>query len=267
MKTNKILTLSLAMLTLLNLHAAEASSTFTDSGATNFIITNLIPTAEASSTYTGSANLNITVTSITNQSNPGVSYGNDIVYSGERFLDPLSGSSIIGAGFVIPTLPDNSLPSDPTVFPANFSFNQSMLINGEISNGDISSYYPDSYLLSLENLSLDTYIINYTVDYSLSVVTSGEFSQATFSIGGDNIGLPDDGSGGYIEVGSFSDGFSSSDTFGLSLTLAGLNTAEFYSEFVFDGVANATLATVPLPGAVWLFLAGLLALPRFKRHQ
>jgi len=226
-----------------------------------------IQTAQATSTYTGSADLTIAITGISNQSNPGSGYGNDILYSGLLELDPFSGSIVDGTGNVSPSFSGSPLPFDPIVLPTDFSFNQSMLINGSVTDGNIDSYYVGIPKILLENESLDTYVIDYTVNHNLSVVTSGEYSEGTVSITGDNLGLPDDGLGGYIEVGSFSDSFSEGNTLALSLTLEGMSSANFNAEFEFSGYAEATASPVPLPGAVWLFLAGILALPRFKRHQ
>ena len=226
-----------------------------------------IQTAQATSTYTGSADLTIAITGISNQSNPGSGYGNDILYSGLLELDPFSGSIVDGTGNVSPSFSGSPLPFDPIVLPTDFSFNQSMLINGSVTDGNIDSYYLGLTDILLENESSDTYVIDYTVSYNLSVVTGGEYSEGTMTIIGDNLGLPDDGLGGYVEVGSFSDTYSESNTLALSLTLDGLSSIDFYSEFEFSGYAEASsVAPVPLPGAIWLFLAGLVALPKYKNR-
>jgi len=227
-----------------------------------------IQVAQATSTYTGFANVAITITGIHNQTNPSLGYGNDIQYFGYNELDAFSDSIVTPAtgGSVTSSFPTDTLPDEasPLQLPIDYSFSQSMQIDGTVSNGDIESYYFFSSLLAFESLSSDDYIIDYIVNYSLSATTSNGAS-ATTTISGDNIGLPDDGWGGYIEVGTDSDSFSDSATKTLSLFLASEDIAEFYSETVFDGNASATASPVPLPGAVWLFLAGLLALPRFKK--
>ncbi len=229
------------------------------------LATSLLQSAQASSAYTGSADLTISITGINNQSNPSSGYGNDILYSGLTELDSFSDSTISGIGSVNPSFSSEPLPSDsnPFPFPTTFNFTHAMLIKGNVSDGNIDSYYLNTTNITLENTSSDTYIINYTVNYNLSVTTSGEYAEGTSSITGDNLGLPDDGIGGYIEVGSFSDSFSESDIHHLSLVLEGGHIAELYSEFEFSGYAESS--PVPLPSAVWLFLAGLLALPRSQK--
>ena len=235
-------------------------------GLSAIVMTGLsIKVAHATSAYTGAADLTITITGISNQSNPGTGYGNDILYSGLFELDSFSDSIIDGTGNVTPTFSNDPLPSSSIILPSAFSYNQSMLIDGTISDGNIDSYYLSLTDISLNNTSSDTYVIDYTVNYNLSVVTSGDYSEGTASIAGDNLGLPDDGLGGYIEVGSFSDSFSESNTLALSLTLEGVSNTDFHAEFEFSGYAKAVASPVPLPGAVWLFLTGILALPRLKK--
>jgi len=237
------------------------------------LVTSLnIQTAQASSAFTGVAGVNISVTNISNQSNPDNSYGNDILFSGSSELDPASGSFINGLSNISPVFLGTPLPleSNAQVLPSDYSFAQSMQILGTATNGDIASYYFGETLLSLENTSLDDYLIEYSLSYNLHVGLTGEYAEGTASITGDNIGLPDDGFGGYIEVGNESDTFSENNTLQLSLLVEAGSIAEFYSAFEFSGYAQATAPTtpapVPLPGAVWLFLAGVFSLSRFKRH-
>jgi hypothetical protein len=222
-----------------------------------------IQIAEAVSVYTGSANVTINITGISNQSNPGSDYANDLYYSGFQKLDPSSGSIINGTGNVTPTFSGDSLPITQTVLPATLSLSQSMSINGTVSDGNIDSYYFGTTDITLTNMSTDTYTINYIVDYVLSVETTGEFSEATTSIEGTNLGIPGD----YTEVYSHSD-FSTlvndSGTSLLSLTLASGESTTFSSALAFSGYA---VATVPVPAAFWLFLSGLMALPRLKKQR
>lgn len=225
-------------------------------------------TALASSSYTGTSNLSITINSITNTSTPGVAYGNDILFSGSQNIDPYSGSEIIGAGSVVPTFSPTTLPSTPTSLPEDFSFNQSSSFIGNVSNGEIFSYYAGTSLLSLKNASTATYIINYTANYNLSVTTTGESSEATLSLEGENFGFPgDEYEGGYIDVGTHSESgvFDYNDIVTLNLTLKSQQIADFSADLVFDSLASATPSAIPLPGAAWLFIAGLLALPKFKK--
>ncbi len=225
-----------------------------------------IQTAQATSLYTGIAELSINITGIHNQSNSGMGYGNDIQYFGTLGLDEYSSSTTpVSGGSVTPTLPNNSLPSKGSalVLPINYDFSQSMKIDGTVSNGNIESYYFFESILSFKNLSSNDYVIDYTVNYNLSVETTGSGTTATASITEENFGLPDDG---YIEVGTSSSSLSESGTPNLSLFLAAGETVELYAALEFSGEASAT-SPVPLPGAVWLFLAGLLALPKFKQNK
>lgn len=224
-----------------------------------------IQIAEAVSVYTGSANISIDITSINNQSNPGSGYGNDLYYSGFQELDEFSGSIINGVGNVTPDFPGDPLPTTQTVLPATLSLSQNMSINGEVSDGDIDSYYFRINDITFKNMSTETYTINYIVDYLLSVETTGEYSEATTSIEGTNLGI----SGEYTEVYSHSDFSAIANDNGsslLSLTLTSGESATISSAFAFTGYAVA-VAAVPVPAAFWLFLSGLVALPRLKKHN
>ena len=249
MKTNhKLIGLCLSLLTLSGFSMQESEA--------------------SAATYTGAVDLSITITSIINESNPGAGYGNDLFYSGLIAQDPLSESIIDGEGEVTPTFSGDPLLENPTVLPVNFSFNQGMKIAGNAIDGSIDSYYFGFADLILENTSEDTYKINYSVDYSLSVITTTssnlDFSEATVSISGENLGLPND----YAEVYSnaliaVSDELSDKNE--LVLTLVSGEDAAFFSALEFSGYAEAS--PVPVPGALGLLLTALLVLPRFYKTK
>ncbi len=218
---------------------------------------------KASSIFTGNANLSYTITSIINQTSPGTSF-NNILYSGSSVMDAFSGSIITGNGNVTPTYSSDPIPTTQSALSANFSFTESMLIDGTVSNGDIDSFYLNTSDIFLHNISTDTYVINYTVDYNLSVLTSGEFADATLSLSDINLGIP----GNYVEAYSnslISNSATVTDSLLLSITLGAGTTTIFSSELAFSGTAVASASPVPIPGAVWLFSAGLMALFRFKK--
>ncbi len=233
------------------------------------ILTGLLSqTASASSLYSGSADLNININRIINQSNPRAGYGNDIMYSGKTQLDSDSESIISGTGTVTPTASSSSLPSMPSILPENFSFNQSLQVEGNVSDGMIDSYYYYSWAdlqeLMFENTSSDTYQIDYTVSYNLSTMTGGDFSNATMSISGQNLGITDD----YVEVNSdtvIANTDNASDSFTLSIILAAGDSLFFDPAIEFAGAAEASAAPVPVPAAIWMFMAGIMTLTGYKR--
>lgn len=220
-----------------------------------------IQAAQATSVYTGTVDLSLLITDITNQSDTSLSYGNDIKVFTSLEIDENSNSIVpeLG-GSVTPTLPTpQSATTEGQTLLNNFDFSQSMQVDGSVSNGDISSYYYTETLLTFENTSLFDYTISYTVDYNLSVTASGD-AGATASIAVENLGIPDD----YLEVGTSSDSLVLAETPTVSIFLAAGHIVELFAAVEFSASASAT-SPVPVPGAVWLFLAGLLALPKFKQ--
>lgn len=221
--------------------------------------------AEASTAFSGTGEVSITITSITNLSNPGTGYGNDIYYSGLTEFDPLNGPYKSGNGSFNPTPTGDLLPTNPTLVTESFSFQQGLQINGTIINGEMSPYFVGWSEILLDNFSADDYQINYTVNYNLSVLTNEEFSESTFWLTGDGLGL----NGDYVDVYSnsqISSSASANDSSALSLVVFGNDSASFYAELGFEG--NAIASPVPVPAAIWFMLSGLLALPRFKiKHK
>lgn len=215
---------------------------------------------QAAGSFDSTTSLTISIDNILNLSNPGDLSGLDI--SGSFFLDGVSsGETLTGDGSVTPNYNGGSLP-----VPAGIgdSFTQTFGLTGTATIGSVDAFYQGFGDLLMQNLSADSYQIDFSLTYDLDTSGSGgDLSEATASLdyyddnGAVNAGFVEASASNFGPTSDNVNNLLSPDSF--SLTLNAFENNTFYADVAISGF---TQATVPIPGAAWLFLSGIAALIR-----
>lgn len=221
--------------------------------------------AAANATFNSSASLTYSIVSITNLSHANQLDGLTISasftqaeivpYETAGFTDSFVKNS--GDGSVIANNPDVSLsPLAGSLFAHEFA------VSGHAGNGSVESHHFGTYSLGFENLTTDSYSIVVSLAYQLNPTASGQLADSHVSIdwyssysanwgsyfvaaGGDPVGDP-----GPVQF-SFTLGANASETVNADVAIN----------------ANLAASPVPLPAAVWTFLAGLLGVLGAKKRK
>lgn len=221
------------------------------------------PAAQASAATSSYVNVTYTINSITNLSNAGDLSGLDIL--GSFDLASVANNpyqAITGTGSITPTL------SGAGNAAVTGSYSRTMQLDTTAADwSQISANYLAWFSLAFTNTSAtDRYSINMTLSYDLFASATGNsaFSDATVNYyNGDssisNFNAPD-----YVQasVGTIlPNGISNSHVFDFTLAAGNIETVYV------DASISAAAAPVPLPAAVWSFLAGLMGILGLKKRK
>lgn len=223
------------------------------------------PAAEAAlSSYDGSATLTYTINSIVNTTNPGDLSGLNITGSFEN---------VVGSSFAIlggdGSAASSSLDFGPAAVSSPFSYTFSTF--GDVNNGTVTASHLGSFWLNFASLGSDSYAISVTLDYQLNAAASGQAADNAVHL--DYFNLDHTGSNDYtfsglgdvLAVAGMAPTDSTTASSGVfNFTLAG--GAGAWAALVGDVTISGNLeaTAVPLPPAIWAFLAGCATLFRAR---
>ena len=196
--------------------------------------------------------------SFNSQAALGMSIGtlpSDLLINGS-FQQALADNGIIsGDGSVAAVFPAGL----PTVTGGNYAFDL-FSVSGHAANGDVSgSTYTGWYSLGFTNQSLSAMSVSLTLNYALAAAASGQYADGSVSLDYSMDNSPS------VNV------FLNTSVFGqtnaedkdakiITFNLDPGTTQTFHSDVTLNGTVSAS--PVPLPAAVWSFLAGLLVMLR-----
>ena len=224
-----------------------------------------VSNSEANSLFNSQATLSFTIDSISNVNNPGDLSGLAILGSFEQAGSPVSYLSTTGNGSGIASNPSVSEVSVTIGNPFIHTFSA----NGNVSSGTVEASNVGGYGLALNNTSAtDDYKVNLTLAYNLSANASGEFADSDVFLDVFTNDNPLSSLGNIIinayalespnagAIGSFPQ-YTFDIVHGSSLVLS--------SDVTING--NLQASPVPLPAAVWSFLAGFMGILGLKKRK
>jgi hypothetical protein len=217
-------------------------------------------TALAASTFSSYGTVTYTVNSITNLSNPGDLSGLEILGYFEQASAPDSYVATTGDGAVT--------ADNPTVGPISVgsSFSRTFALSGGVSDGTVSSSHLGWFSLDFNNLGNDSYSIELALDYELSATASGQSADTDIFL--DYFNSDSSFSGfAFVNASVFGlDNATISDSSGPLVFTLGPNASEgLYADVRING--NLQASPVPLPAALWSFLAGLLTFSGMRKRK
>lgn len=222
-----------------------------------------IGNCQASSSFNSQSTLGFTIDNIVNGTHPGDLSGLEIIGSFEQAGLPTSYRSTTGDGGIVADNP--SFFSQPVLLGSPLI--STFAVNGNVTDGTVDSSTTGWYTLMFNNSSsTDTYSANLTLAYNLLANASGQFADSDV----------------IVDVYSDSNPLLG-NIFINANALAHQNdwANSAFPQFAFDISPGASLALyvdvtihgalqaspVPLPAAVWSFLAGLLCILKFKKRK
>jgi len=222
-----------------------------------------VSNSEANSLFNSQATLGFTIDSISNVNNPGDLSGLAILASFEQAGSPTSYLSTTGNGSGIASNPSVSEVSVTIGNPFIHTFSA----NGNVSSGTVEASNVGRYSLALNNTSAtDDYKVNLTLTYNLLANASGEFADSDVILdvftndnpllgnifaNADALNFPNAGANGSFPQYTFDVAHGSSLVFSSDVTING----------------NLQASPVPLPAAVWSFLAGFMGILGLKKRK
>ena len=147
----------------------------------------------------------------------------------------------------------------PTVTGSNYAFDL-FSVSGHATNGEVAgSSYTGWYSLGFTNQSLSAMSVSLTLNYALAAAASGQYADGSVSLDY------------YMDNSPSVNVFLNTSVFGqtnaedkdakiITFNLDPGTTQTFHSDVTLNGTVSAS--PVPLPAAVWSFLAGLLVMLR-----
>lgn len=219
--------------------------------------------AAAATSFNSSAGLSYSIESIANLTNPGDLSGLEIVgyfrqidapaYPGDEY----SQVQINGTGSVAANNPDLATGS---AFSYNFA------ASGTLANGTLDAHHLAWYGLEFRNNGSDSYAISLRLDYLLSAAVGAETDSSSVTIdffNGDGLLWQ-----GYDRVDTAFNDLDvvlagSSGPFGFELAAGQVDG--LYADVRMDNHLEAS--PVPLPAAVWSFLAGVIGMLGLKKRR
>ncbi|QPK63975.1 VPLPA-CTERM sorting domain-containing protein [Methylomonas sp. LL1] len=223
-----------------------------------------VQAVQAASSFNSFAELTYTITGITNLSSPGVSeevLGSSL-FAGPTFelaVFPDSYVDVTGDGLASVGSPGNA----GLQLGSAFRFSTS----GSVGNGQVDSSHLGWFSLDFANNTADTYEINVKLDYLLDAGVGGDFAHSSVSIDYFNNDYTFSGYSS-IEAGTLPLALTAtqSGSSGIfSFTLAPNATELLYADVRITG--NLAASPVPLPAAVWMFLAGLMGVLGLNKRK
>jgi len=167
--------------------------------------------------------------------------------------------------FVFATGDASVTANNPPVLSLPLDFTHLFAVSGNVSNGDVTSSHIGRYELGFTNISAQSYNINLTLSYDLLANTAGQFANSDVILDF----LDDESTLGNVWVNAASPAGSASNGANNSMntlfTLAPGLSKTFYTDVTINGSLQAS--PVPLPAAVWSFLAGLLGILGLKKRK
>ena len=217
--------------------------------------------AAANVSFDTSSALNFSITSISG-GNGELSVSSTFLRSGDGF--PLTWTNATGDASVTDNNPEISLVNEPLAVGSVFSHTLSM--HGSATNGNIDFNQVGWYDLGFNNGGTESVDIVLSISYQLFGHVIGNGGSVSVSVNyaddlGNSLGTD------LVEASSFGavNPASSAYSSPFSFTLAGGESKAFYIDVNHVGYLEA--APVPLPAAVWSFLAGLLSILGFKKRK
>lgn len=220
-------------------------------------------TVQATSTFSPTSAVTITIDSIVNNSNAGDLLGLDIV--GLFEIDNISSGQVVtGNGNASFNYTGEGIDSAVAPINTGDSFSQSFSSTGNVANGSVDTFYLALGQLDFINNSADSYTIEYSIDYDLNAVVSGDFATSSVALAfyndlGDINGFDEADSS--VLLSSIVQTLSSES---FTLVLGGFETDSFYADVSISGYAES-VAAVPVPAAGWLMVSGLLLLRNYRK--
>jgi hypothetical protein len=219
--------------------------------------------SEAGSSFNSQATISFAIDSISNTSTTSDLSGLAILGSFEQAGSPTSYLSTTGNG--------SDGANNPSVSPVSVTignpFVHTFSANGNVSSGTVEAGNIGWYSLALNNTSAtDDYKVNLTLTYNLLANASGEFADSdvildvftndnpllgNIFVNADALNSPNAGANGSFPQYTFDVPHGSSLVFSSDVTING----------------NLQASPVPMPAAVWSFLAGLLGILGLKKRK
>jgi len=237
----------------------SASSALVLAAAAAFVT----PAVQASAATSSYVNVTYTINSITDLSQPAGLSGGSVL--GSFDLASVANNpyqSITGTGSITPTLNGTGTSAVPG------SYSRTLQLDTTAADwSEISANYLAWFSLAFNNTSLtDSYAVNLTLSYDLFVSTSGNsaFSDATVNYYNADSSISNFAAPDYVQASTqaiASALASNSRVFDFILAPGGAETVYV------DATITATAAPVPLPAAVWSFLAGLMGILGLKKRK
>lgn len=215
--------------------------------------------AWAASAFSSYATITYTINSITNLSNPGDLSGLEILGYFEQPGAPDSYVSTTGNGTVT--------ADNPAIGPVSVgnSFTRTFAINGNVSDGTVDSSHLGWFGLEFNNTGGDSYSVELVLDYELSASVSGQYGRTEIFLDYFNTDYSVSGAD-FVSASIFGmPNATKSETSGSFVFNLGPNASEgLYADVRING--NLEASPVPLPGAVWFFLTGLLTFTGLRKQ-
>ncbi len=218
--------------------------------------------ALASSTFNSSAALTFVIDGIENQTNPGSLTGLEILGT----FDQIDAPGYAGGDYsLVGIVGDGQVKANNPAIAQAGGFSKTFTVSGIVSNGSIDSHHLGWYGLTFQNTGTDVYTISAHFDYELHAGIGGEngFSSVTvdyFNEDGLLLSGYDSADAAFIAPNVLKSG--TSGLFNFSLAAGAFEG--LYADVVID--AHLQASPVPLPAAVWSFLAGLLGILKMKKR-
>lgn len=222
------------------------------------------PAAWASSSFNSAATLTYTIDSIVNQTYPGDLSGLEILGS---FRQQLAGAAYAdGDAPDVYISGDGAVTADNPPLDVGGGFSHTFAVSGSVNDGSVYSHQLGRYGLAFTNTGSDSYAISLHLNYALQAGANGDFAASTVSVdyfNSDGLLLSgyDEAVASFVAANVIQSGVSEAFSF-----LLDSGKAEgLYAKVRID--ADLQAAPVPLPAAVWTFLAGLLGILGIKKRK